>query len=98
MVEHAAAVLPHVGAAVLLLHLIEEAVHGRDLPRFVVATEEGDLGGVLGLEGEEVGEGLEGVIATTRERNTLSIQNIYHLSTSLSKTQLKIEKQQIPTQ
>lgn len=63
VVEHLAAVAPHAGRAVLAHALVVEAVHLGDLPRLVVAADEGDAVGVAHLEGEEEEEGLDRVEA-----------------------------------
>lgn len=64
VVEEVGEVLPDVGVAVLSEALVVEAVDLGDLAGLVVATEDGDAGGVSDLEGDEEGDGLDGVIAT----------------------------------
>lgn len=63
-VEEVGEVLPDVGVAVLAEALVVEAVDLRDLPRLVVAAEDGDALGVADLEGDEQGDRLDGVVAT----------------------------------
>lgn len=63
-VEEVGEVLPDVGVAVLAEALVVEAVDLRDLPRLVVAAEDGDALGIADLEGDEQGDRLDGVVAT----------------------------------
>lgn len=67
IVEHLATVSPHVGAAVFTYTFIVEAVHGRDLSRLVVPSDEGDPVRIADLEAEEQEEGLERVEASVDE-------------------------------
>ena len=49
VVKDLGAVAPYVDTAILAQTLIVKAVHLRDLPRFVVATDQGDAVGVANL-------------------------------------------------
>ena len=44
-----------------------EAVDLCDLPALMVASQQGDTVGVLGLQGQQVGEGLQAVVASINE-------------------------------
>lgn len=59
VVKHVAAVPPNVGAPVLALTLVVEAVNLRDLARLVVAPDEGDPVGVADFEQQEQEEGFD---------------------------------------
>lgn len=61
IVENFAAVPPDIGAAVFAYAFIVEPVHGRDLPRLVIATDKGDPVRIANLEAEEQEEGFERV-------------------------------------
>lgn len=61
VVKHLTAVPPHARAPKLAQALVVEAIHLRDLPRFVVAANEGDAIRVADFEGEEEQECLDGV-------------------------------------
>lgn len=67
VVEHFAAVAPHIGGAVFAQAFVVEAVHGRDLPRFVVAADERDAVWVAHFEAEEEEEAFERVEAAVDE-------------------------------
>mmetsp|Transcript_3816 Transcript_3816/g.17582 ORF Transcript_3816/g.17582 Transcript_3816/m.17582 type:complete len:200 (-) Transcript_3816:79-678(-) len=62
MVEHVRDVLPHVRVAVLAQALVVEAVHLRDLPALVVASDDGDAVGVANLEGHHERDRLDRVV------------------------------------
>lgn len=64
VVEEVGEVLPDVGVAVFAEALVIEAVDLSDLARLVVAAEDGDSLGVTDLEGDEEGDGLDGVVAS----------------------------------
>lgn len=64
VVEEVCEVLPDVGVAVLSEAFVVEAVDLGNLAGFVVATEDGDAGGVSNLEGDKEGDGLNGVVAS----------------------------------
>jgi len=64
VVKDLSAVLPGVGAGVLLLALVVEAVHLSDLARLVVATQQRDLLRIPRLEYQEQGKGLQAVVAS----------------------------------
>lgn len=66
-IEDLSAVLPGVGVTVLLLALVVEAVHLRDLSRLVVSTQKSDLIGPASLERKEVCEGLQRVVSAIDE-------------------------------
>lgn len=51
-------ILPAVGVAVLLIDLVEEAIHHGDVPALVVPPQQVDAVGVLHLEAEEEGDRL----------------------------------------
>ena len=55
---------PHVCVAVLPEALVVEAVHLRDLPRFMVSAEDCYSIAISELEGYEEGDGLDGVVAS----------------------------------
>lgn len=61
VVKHLTAISPHTRAPKLAQALVVEAIHLRDLPRFVVAANEGDAIRVADFEGEEEKERLDGV-------------------------------------
>jgi hypothetical protein len=67
IVEHLAAVAPHVCAAVLARTLVVEAVHLRDLPRLVVAADERDAVRIADFVRQQEEEGLDAVEATVDE-------------------------------
>jgi hypothetical protein len=60
-------IFPAVGVAVLLVDLIEEAVHHGDVPALVVSPQKVDAVGVLHLQAEEERDGLDGVVAAVDE-------------------------------
>ncbi len=60
VVEHVGEVVPHGGGAVFARAFRVEAVGLRDAPGFVVATDEGDAGGVAQFEADEEGDGFDG--------------------------------------
>jgi hypothetical protein len=64
VVEEVGEVLPHVGVAVLPQALVVEAVDLCDLAGFVVAAQDGDALGVADLEGDEEGDGLDGIVSS----------------------------------
>lgn len=64
VVEKVGEVLPDVRVAVLPEALVVEAVHLGDLPRLVVATEDGDPLGIPDLEGDEQRDRLDGVVSS----------------------------------
>mmetsp|Transcript_3207 Transcript_3207/g.13915 ORF Transcript_3207/g.13915 Transcript_3207/m.13915 type:complete len:312 (+) Transcript_3207:1674-2609(+) len=64
VVEHVGDVLPHVRVAVLAQALVVEAVHLRDLPRLVVAADDGDAIGVANLERHHQRDRLDRVITS----------------------------------
>ena len=64
VVEEIGEVFPDVGVAVLAQALVVEAVHLRDLARFVVAPQNRDALGVADFERDEEGDGLDGVVAS----------------------------------
>lgn len=55
---------PDVRIAVLAQALVVEAIHLRDLPRFVVPAQDGHPIAVAQFEGDEEGNGLDGVISS----------------------------------
>lgn len=61
-IEEIRKVPPHVGIAVFPQTLVVESVHLRDLPRLVVASEDGDAVAVAQFEGNKEGDGFNGVI------------------------------------
>mmetsp|Transcript_3210 Transcript_3210/g.13928 ORF Transcript_3210/g.13928 Transcript_3210/m.13928 type:complete len:312 (+) Transcript_3210:1674-2609(+) len=64
VIEDVRAVAPHVDAAVLAKALVVEAVHLRDLPRLVVAADDGDAIGVANLERHHQRDRLDRVITS----------------------------------
>ena len=58
IVEHFGAILPGVRVSIFSDSLVVEPVHSGNLPGLVVASEEGDVAGVLQLEAQEQLEGL----------------------------------------
>ena len=67
VVEHLSAVLPGVGVSILSNGLVIESVDSGDLPSFVVASEQGDVRGVLELQAEKELEGLNRVESSVHE-------------------------------
>jgi hypothetical protein len=59
VVKNFSAILPGVGITVLSDSFVIEAVNSGNLPSFVVASEEGDVSGVLELEAKKKLEGLD---------------------------------------
>ncbi len=64
VVEEIGEVFPDVGVAVLAQALVVEAVHLRDLARFVVAPQDRDALRIADFERDEEGDGLDGVVAS----------------------------------
>lgn len=64
VVEEVGKVLPHVGVAVFSEALVVEAVDLGDLTGLVVSSEDGDSLRVSDLEGDEEGDGLDGVVTS----------------------------------
>lgn len=62
VIEEIREVSPHIGIAVLPQALVVEPIHLRDLPRLVVASEDGDTVAVAQFEGNKEGDGFDGVI------------------------------------
>jgi len=60
-------VLPAVGVAVLLVDFIEESIHHGDVSALVVAPQQVDTVGVLHLQAEEEGDGLDRVVPSVHE-------------------------------
>ena len=55
-------VSPDIGIAVLPQALIVESIHLRDLPRLVVAPEDGNAVAVAQFEGNKKGDSFDGVV------------------------------------
>jgi hypothetical protein len=64
VVEEVGEVLPDVGVAVFSEALVVEAVDLGDLAGFVVSSKNGYALGVSDLEGDEEGNGLDGIISS----------------------------------
>lgn len=64
VVEKVGEISPHVRIAVLAEAFVVEAVHLRDLPRFVVTAEDCYSIAVPQLESDEEGDSFDGVIAS----------------------------------
>jgi hypothetical protein len=64
VIEEVSEVLPYAGVAILAETFIVEAVDLRDLAGFVISTEDRDSLGVSDFEGNEQGDGLNGVVST----------------------------------
>lgn len=62
VIEKIREVPPYIGVAVLPQALIVEPVHLCDLPRLMVASEDGDAVAVAQFEGNKKGDGFDGVI------------------------------------
>jgi len=62
VVKDVTAVLPRVGVSILSDRLVVETVSGRNLSRFVIATQNCDFVRVLQLQAHQVLEGLLGVV------------------------------------
>jgi hypothetical protein len=67
VVEQISKITPAVQVAVFAHDLFVETVDHGDLPTLVVASEQGHFGRVLQLETQEVGQGLDGVVASVHE-------------------------------
>lgn len=52
VIEYFCAVFPGVGVAILAIDFIEESVHLGDLAAFMVASQKGDLVGILDFEAQ----------------------------------------------
>ena len=63
VIEEVGEILPDVGVAVLAEAFVVEAVDLGDLAGFVVAAEDGDARWVADFEGDEEGDGFDGVVA-----------------------------------
>lgn len=63
IVEEVGEGFPDVGVTVLAQALVVEAVDLGDLARLVVAPQDGNALGVSDLEGDEEGDGFDGVVA-----------------------------------
>ena len=57
-----------------------EAIDLSDLPGLVVAPQQGDLVGPLGLQGQQPGEGLQTVVAAVHEVAHEHIVGVRHLA------------------
>ena len=64
VVEQISKVSPHVRVAVFPQAFVVEAVHLRDLPRLVVAAQDGDAVAVAQLEGDKESDRLYGVVSS----------------------------------
>lgn len=64
IVEEVCEVLPHIGIAVLSQALVVEAVDLSNLPRLVVASQDGDALAIPHLESDEEGDRLDRVVAS----------------------------------
>ena len=62
VIKEVGEVSPNVGVAVFSQALVIEAVHLRDLPRFVVAAEDCYAVAVAQLHGDKEGDSLDGVV------------------------------------
>jgi hypothetical protein len=54
---------PNVGVPILAETLVVEPIHLRDLPRFVVPTENSDTVAVAKFESDEEGDRLDGIVS-----------------------------------
>jgi hypothetical protein len=52
-------ILPAIGVAVFFIDLVEKAIHHGDVPAFMVAPQQIDAVGILHLQAEEEGDGLD---------------------------------------
>lgn len=64
VVEDTAAVFPYIGAAILLLAFIVEAVNSRNLTRLVVSSQQRDLIGPASLQRQKESESFQTVITS----------------------------------
>lgn len=64
VVEEISEESPHIGVPVLPQTFIVEAIYLRDLPRFVIATENGDTVPVAELQRDQKGDGFDGVVSS----------------------------------
>ena len=91
VVEEIGAEAPHVGAAVLAHAFVVEAIHLGDLAALMIATQEGDVPWVSGLECEQELEGFNAVVAAVNKVAHEDIAGGGHVATSVKELEEVME-------